>query len=114
MLSKPHRLTEEKDFKRVMLKGRAFFVKELGIKFYPQKNPEAPTRIGIVVPKKLARTIVKRNRIKRQLRHIFIALIKEIRPGYDIVCLARALLMDAPYQTMQEQVRFVLGKTRLI
>ncbi len=113
MLSKPHRLTEEKDFKRVMQKGRAFFVMELGLKTYPQKSREAPTRIGIVVPKKLARTIVKRNRIKRQLRHIFIPLIAKIRPGCDIICLARPALMETTYQKMQDQVHFALKKLGL-
>ena len=113
MLPKQHRLTKEKDFKRVINKGRSFFVKEFGIKSL-RKKITLPTRIGIIVPKKITKTIVKRNRLKRQLRHIFLGLIDNIAPGYDIIFFARPNFLELAFGEMEEKIESVLKKVRLI
>lgn len=112
MLPKSHRLTEEKDFKRVMQQGRSFFLKECGIKYLAQKYPKA-TRIGIVVPLKLTRTNVLRNRIKRQIRHIFIQHLSEINQGYDIVVLTRQEFLSLSFQEMENKIVNLLQKAML-
>ena len=113
MLPKPRRLTEKKDFKRVIEQGRSFFVKEFGIKSVPRKRG-MPTRIGIIVPKKITKTIVKRNRIKRQVRHIFLELIDDIAPGYDIVFFTRPDFLGLEFMEMKEKIISVLKRIRLV
>lgn len=114
MLPKAHRLTEERDFRRVVLKGRAFFTRGCGIKALRNYDKDAQTRIGIVVPKKLAKTIVKRNRIKRQARHIFTELLPNLKHGYDIVFLTRAGFLELIFEDMKEKILYLLRKTQLI
>lgn len=114
MLPKSHRLSEERDFRRVALKGRAFFIRECGIKVLRNYNKNQPSRIGIVVPKKLTKTIVKRNRIKRQVRHIFIELLPRLKQGYDIVLITRAGVLELTFEEMAQRVRAVLERARLI
>ena len=113
MLPKPHCLTQKKDFKRVVEQGRSFFVKEFGIKSIPHRRG-VPTRIGIVVPKKITGTIVKRNRIKRQVRHIFLRLVDDLAPGYDIVFFARPNFLNLKFKEMQEKIMSVLKRIHLI
>ena len=90
--------------------GRPFFIAECGIKIL-KKQLSVPTRIGIVVPKKLTKTIVKRNRIKRQIRHIFIKLLSSIPPGHDIVFLTRPRFLDLTFDAMKERIEYLLSKT---
>lgn len=113
MLPKQYRLTKERDMKRVITKGRSFFVTEFGIKSLKKKN-ELPTRIGIVVPKKQTRTIVLRNRIKRQVRHIFLEIIGNLKPGYDIVFLSRPAFIKLEFKEMRTKIINVLTKIKLI
>ena len=110
MLPKKHRLTEKKDFKRVMERGRSFFIRDCGIKVLQRKNAESPTRIGIVVPKKLTKTIVKRNRIKRQVRHIFIDLLPEIPSNLDIVFLSRPGFINLESEEMKKLITSLIKK----
>jgi ribonuclease P protein component len=109
MLPKQHRLTEKRDFKRVMTYGRSFFVPEFGLKVL-KKSAELSTRVGIIVPKKLTKTVVKRNRIKRQIRNVFLGFIKQMPPGYDIVFLTRPALLGLRFQEMQEKIKQALRK----
>lgn len=115
MLPKPNRLTEERDFKRVVQSGQGFFVKESGIKYAPRRSRiSLPSRVGIVVPKKITRTIARRNLIKRQVRHIFIELLARLKPGYDIVFLARPEFITMEFNRKRTQISSILEKLQLI
>lgn len=113
MLPKPNRLTQKKDVKRVMIKGRAFFVKEFGIKSI-RKQSNLLSKVGIIVPKKLARAAVLRNRIKRQVRHIFLKHIDQIQPGYDIIFMARPDFLKLKFDEMEEKIISVLKRIKLL
>lgn len=113
MLPKLNRLTQEKDIKRVMTRGRAFFVKEFGIKSI-RKQSNLLSKVGIIVPKKLTRTAVLRNRIKRQVRHIFLKRINQIQPGYDIVFMARPDFLKLKFDEMEEKIISVLKRIKLL
>ena len=113
MLPKLNRLTQEKDVKRVMTKGRAFFVKEFGIKSI-RKQSNLLSKVGIIVPKKIAGTAVLRNRIKRQVRHIFLKRIDQIQPGYDIVFMARPDFLKLKFDEMEEKIISVLKRVKLL
>ncbi|HBH46038.1 MAG: ribonuclease P protein component [Candidatus Jacksonbacteria bacterium RIFOXYC2_FULL_44_29] len=113
MLPKIHRLTKEEDFKRVINKGRSFFIKEFGIKILPTGSAQ-PTRIGIIVPKKITRTIVRRNRVKRQVRNIFLGLIDNLASGFDLIFFARADFLKLEFVEMNQKISDVLKKMRLL
>lgn len=114
MLPAKHRLTQENDIKRVMQRGRFFFVREFGIKSLIRPKTNLPTRIGIVVPKKQTRTIARRNRVKRQVRAIFLEIIGQLKPGYDIVFLSRPAFIKLEFETMKEKIMAVLKNIKLL
>lgn len=86
MLAKSHRLKKKKDFERVLKKGKSRQGEFLIFKSAPSKL--ASTRVGIVVPKRVAQRATARNKIKRQLRGAVMANLAKIKPGYDLIFLA--------------------------
>lgn len=52
---------------------------------------------GIVASKKIGGA-VRRNKAKRRIREVIRKHLPAIRPGYDLVIVARSGLIEAPYQ----------------
>lgn len=67
------RLLTERDFKRVMQTAGKLGGKRVSVHFVMQWLPALapPARLGMVVGKRLAKTSVERNRIRRQVREAF-------------------------------------------
>jgi len=68
MLPKKHRLRKQRDFTKTLKAGRALKEKFLILKV--RNNQLEYPRFGIVVSKKVSKTAVVRNRIKRILRSV--------------------------------------------
>lgn len=96
-----------------MTKGRSFFVKECGINIL-QRRDALPSRIGIVVPKKLTRTIARRNYFKRQVRNIFLQNLRALPHGFDIVFVARSGFGELPFEDKRTRIVQLLERARLL
>ena len=79
-------ICENKDFRRVYAKGRSFVSPCLVT--YVLKNRSGDLRTGITTSKKIGNA-VKRSRSRRVIREAFRMLAKEVRPGYDLIFVAR-------------------------
>lgn len=93
MKFKKNRLRLKRDIEKVMRLGKSHKVSNdqknemLLIKYYPHKEY---TRFTVIVPKKVAKKSVWRNRIKRIIREAARQLIKEGKiPNYDIIFIVR-------------------------
>lgn len=73
LFSPAQRLLAERDFKRVMQLAGKLGGKRVSTHFVVQWLPTitASARLGMVVGKRLAKTSVERNRIRRQIREAF-------------------------------------------
>lgn len=67
------------------------------------------TRFGLATSRKLGGAVV-RNRIRRQLKEALRALGPEIRPGWDVLIVARAGLVGADPAAREAALRRVLGQ----
>ena len=63
---------------------------------YARKNRSDCNRVGITVSKKLGHAVV-RNRTRRRLREIYRLNESALKPGYDIVIVARSRAVEAPF-----------------
>lgn len=86
MLPKAHRLTRSDDYARVRRGGQSKAHPLLILATAP--NGGELTRVGIAVGKKVGKAVV-RNRIKRRLRETARSRLRRLRPGQDIVLIAR-------------------------
>lgn len=69
------------------------------------------TRCGFSVGKKVGKAVV-RNRVKRRLREI--ARLSSIKPGWDIVLIARPGAAAASYADLDRATADLLGRARLL
>ncbi len=112
MLIKKHRLTKYKDFEKIWVNGRNFFIKEIGVKF--SSNNLDCTRFGIVVPNKVIKKAVLRNKVKRKIREIIRKQIPFIKKGFDCIILARQGIGELSFDELKEKIDFILRKLGLL
>lgn len=109
-----HRLSRSRDFEAVYRHGRSVSTRFLVLYWFPRDEGGDP-RLGLAVPKS-AGSAVTRNRIKRQLRDVWRALLDSVPPGHDYVLIARPGLPEAAEtrgsEWLRERVAEVLGKAR--
>lgn len=84
------RLTRSGDFDAVYRRGRSSAGRHLVVYAFvrPEADPQAPARLGLSVSRKVGGA-VERNRVKRVLRERFREIESELRPGIDLVIIAR-------------------------
>jgi len=81
------RITRSADFDRVYRSGRSHATKLFVLHAFPRGDEEV-ARLGLSVSRKVGGA-VERNKVKRLLKEAFTAKLHEIKPGTDIVVVAR-------------------------
>ena len=81
-------------FRRMYSKGRSAVTPMVVV--YCRKNGRDHNRLGVTVSTKLG-TAVVRNRARRRLREVYRLALPGLRPGYDVVLVARYRCLSAPW-----------------
>ena len=95
--------------------GRSASTRFLVLYWFPRERDEADdeARLGIAVPRKVGGAVV-RNRVKRQLREAWTALLPAVPDGNDYVLIVRDGLPDAVeaqgYDGLETRLREVVEK----
>lgn len=98
MLKKQNRLSTTYEFEKVKRLGRYYKARLFHIYFLPLKDPNAPTRVGIVVSNNFHKSAVVRNRIKRLFREAIRQKFDRIRNGLWIVIYPKFISIDKTYE----------------
>jgi ribonuclease P protein component len=108
-----HRLSRSRDFDAVYRHGRSVSTRFLVLYWFARDGDGDDPRLGIAVPKQLGGAVV-RNRVKRQLREAWRAMIDHVPEGNDYVLIARPGLPEAVeargFEWLRERVDEVLSK----
>ncbi len=102
-------MTKRAQYLAVYESGRAWADDFIVIKALPNKLDF--TRYGFSVAKEIKRAVV-RNRVRRLLKEIVRVVL--VRPGWDIVFIARSRAADADYHRIRSSVNRLLSRANLL
>ena len=87
-------IKENHEFRRLYSRGKSAVGPAMVL--YCRKNRLGASRLGLTASTKLGRAVV-RNRARRRLREVYRLSLPRLRPGYDLVIVARARCLTAPF-----------------
>lgn len=100
-----------KDFKRLYYRGKS--VAGYNIVVYASFNGREQNRLGLTCSKTVGKA-VKRNRAKRLMRESYRLLEDRIKPGIDMVIVARSRVVNAKSQKVKKDLEYALNKMGLL
>jgi ribonuclease P protein component len=109
--ARPGKLRDEREFRRLRVEGQAWSARRVVIRVLP--NGHAEVRLGIVASKRLGKA-VKRNRARRLIREAMRCLGPRLAPGWDVVVIARAPILDASMPEIETDLEHLLRRAGLI
>jgi len=112
MLPGANRLKSDDDFKKIFKYGKISENEFMKIKFL--KNFKKLSRFGFIVSNKFAPKAVVRNLFRRRLRAAAYFLIKNIKPGFDVVIWPKVALKKFSYQVLLNNFKNLLIKNDIL
>ena len=115
-MQRRNRLSRSRDFDAVYRHGRSVSSRSLTLHWFARdEDTDGMPRLGLAIPRAVG-SAVARNRLKRQLRAVWVELGTEVPSGRDYVLAARPGLAESAesrgHQWLVEQVREVIGKVQ--
>lgn len=107
------RLQRRPEFLRINKEGRKWVSKSLILLVAP--NEQEQTRFGLTVTKKVSKSAVVRNRIRRRLRAAAYDILPNLaKPGHDYVLIGRIETETRSYEDITGDLRWCLKKMELL
>ncbi len=94
-------------FRRLYAKGKSAAGPTVAL--YARPNRSQRSRLGLTVGTKVGNA-VKRNRVRRRLREIYRTHEEEMKPGFDLVVVARTRAAFASYAELRRDFLRLLDK----
>ncbi len=122
MLPGPHRLRSRQDFQAIYQLGQSWHGQYFVAWVLPRGNRllgaaasvQEPTRIGIVVGKKVSNLAVKRNQVKRRIRQASRELSSHFPPDLDIIIIARRGAVDLQAEQFLPELKQLLAQAGIL
>jgi len=113
MLSKKYRLPLRTELKRVkkegtLVQGRLFSL------LVSQSKKTHPSRFGFIISSKIHKKAVRRNQAKRLLSEAIFDLSPKIKPGFDVVFLAKKKIIEADLEEIKKEVKKLFVKAGMV
>ena len=109
-MRRKYRLRRNNDFQQVRQHGKFNASPLMVLAFL--RNELDHSRFGFVVSKRLGKA-VQRNKIKRRMREATRLRIPQIKPGFDLVLIARQPIREANYTEIEQSLQHLLKKSGL-
>lgn len=113
MLKKENRLSTDFEFNVTRKHGKKVSGDLCSAFFLQPNNYQGPARIGIVVPKKISKIAVKRNRLKRVFSEIIRRKTGELPENVWVVVHPKPASLKENYEKISTDVNKVLSKISL-
>jgi len=125
LLPKPYRLPSYL-IPEVLARGKKYYSSLLVLSINNQQSqpkagrPWAETinnpvsRFAIIIPIKVDKRAVKRNKLKRQIREIIKLNIANLKPGSDVIIMAKKTILGKEFNELRKDLEGLLKKTKLV
>lgn len=110
MIGKQYRINKQ-ETEKIFRQGKIFRGSFLLLRV--KKNSLRCSRFTAIVPMKVSKKAVIRNRFKRCIREILRKEILLIKKGWDIIFLALPSILEKNYSDMENEMKQVLQKAGL-
>lgn len=104
-------LKNSAQFERVRREGRTWSAGALVLN--AARNDQQVVRCGFITAKKVGKA-VRRNRARRLIREAVRLRMPSIKPGWDLVWVARPSIVEADYATVSKAVDDLLARSRVL
>ena len=104
-------LKNSAQFDRVRREGRTWSAGALVLN--AARNDQHVVRCGFITAKKVGKA-VRRNRARRLIREAVRLRLPAIKPGWDLVWVARPSIVEADYGTVSKAVDELLARSRVL
>lgn len=104
-------LKKNNQFRYVYHRGKSIANRHLVL--YVVRTGKTKNGLGISVSKKVGKSVV-RSRVTRLIRESYRLNEEKIRPGYDLVFIARVAAKDCTYREIESSMRHLLKKQGLL
>jgi len=113
-MQKRYRLSRREDFAAVYRRGKSAANYQFVVYYQPRPENEK-IRLGVSVSRKVGKAVV-RNRVRRLVKEIIRQMMErdQIRPGYDLVVIARKPAAEQDFGAMERSLRHVLSRADLL
>lgn len=110
-MKRTFRLTRSNEFKRVRRSGKSFA--HPLIVLIADASLQGTTRVGVSAGRSLG-SAVERNQAKRRMREAMRPLLPALRPGWNLILLARKPLLQAEFPQIQSALLQLLQRSDLL
>ena len=107
LLNRTYSLKRHKEFRFTYRTGRQ--VGGGSFVLVTARNRKGKVQVGFSVSKKIGNS-VQRNRAKRRLKACFTPLLPHVKPGYNLIFIARSPSLTAPFLSMQKSMTAALQR----
>ncbi|MCB0164722.1 MAG: ribonuclease P protein component [Anaerolineae bacterium] len=110
-MKRKYRLRRSSDFHRVRQVGKSNASSLMVLAFL--QNELEHSRFGFVVSKRLGNA-VQRNKIKRRMREAIRLRLVRIKPGFDVVIIARKPAGQVTFRAIEQSLDRLLAASQLL
>jgi ribonuclease P protein component len=113
MLSRLHRLSSSKRIEIIKSRGQRVENNFLLLFWLKQKEDVNLTRVAFVVSSRVSKRAVTRHKVKRRLREVIRSLLSQIKPGLDMVIIAKPEARKLDFTKLAQGVSQLFQQTGL-
>jgi len=113
MLSKKYKISRE-EFPKNDKNGLFYNSKNLTLTVKKAQKPSKNTKFSFIVSKKVAKSAVLRNKMKRRGYYAAKKLINSTKPSILAIFMLKRGVDSIPYQEFEDQIVFLLKKAKIL
>ncbi len=109
-MQRDFRLRRSRDFARLRIEGQAYHSRWLVVSVLP--NGLSHNRYGFVTSKQIGKAVT-RNHVRRLMREAVRLYHPRLRPGFDVVLVARQPIIEETFTAIQRIVKELLERANV-